>query len=96
MKIRVDPASLAERGNEILLLRDVLEETMDKIEVLVLSLDASWQGDAEKAFAARILYLKKELSGLTDFFGDCSALLLSAAEQYRIRDDTLATKINLI
>ncbi len=96
MKIQIDPSRLRAKSSDILFLRDELERNLEQIESLVLSSGGSWQGDAARAYASRILFVKKEYRIIHDFFSDYAALLLSIAERYTEHDKDLAAKINLI
>lgn len=96
MKISVEPAQLQNKSEEILQLKDELEDRMDQIETLVLSVNGAWQGDAEKAFASRIVYVKKQLLGITAFFEDYAQLLKNFSIDYEEYDTELCSKMNLV
>ena len=55
MNIQVDTSQLNQKSNEIRSLKIDLLNTMDQIELLVLSVNGGWQGDAERAFSEKIL-----------------------------------------
>lgn len=95
MTVQVDTTQLKQKSNEIKILRNELQNCMNQIEMLVLSMDGGWQGDAEKAYASRILYLKKEFSVILTFFDDYASLLNSFAVQYEEHDRSLSAKIQL-
>ena len=95
MDIQVNTNALADRSFRIRDLKNELNQTMEHIELLVLSVNGSWQGDAEKAFAEKILYVKHQFSHITAFFEEYAALLDSFAVNYDRQDGDIASKINL-
>ena len=58
MNIQVDTSQLVENSNEIKILKADLVNTMEQIELLILSVNGGWQGDAERAFSEKILFVK--------------------------------------
>ena len=95
MKIYADPIQMQNRSNSIRTVRAALENNMEQIESLVISINGSWQGDAERAYASRILFVKKEFSGIMTFLDDYATLLEAFSVQYDEFDSNLAAKINL-
>ena len=95
MNIQVDTSQLNQKSNEIRSLKIDLLNTMDQIELLVLSVNGGWQGDAERAFSEKILYVKKQFASIATFFDDCSELLKNFAYTYEQQESDLSSKINL-
>lgn len=95
MNIQVDTSQLVEKSNEVNILTAELLRTMEEIEILVLSVNGGWQGDAEKAFSEKILYVKKHFSHIATFFKDYADLLKNFAYSYEQQESDLASKINL-
>lgn len=95
MNIQVDTSQLAEKSSEIKLLKSDLLNTMEQIEFLVLSVKGNWQGDAEKAFSEKILYVKQQFSHIANFFEDYAELLKKFAYTYEQQESELSSKINL-
>ena len=95
MTIQVEPSQLAEKSNEINILTSEMLKTMDEIEILVLSVNGGWQGDAERAFSEKILYVKKQFSHIATFFNDYANLLKDFAYTYEQQETDLSSKINL-
>ena len=95
MNIQVDPNQLMEKSNDIRLLEQELLKIMDEIELLVLSVNGSWQGDAEQAFAQKILYVKKQFANIATFFEDYAEVLKTFAYAYEQQEADLSSKINL-
>ena len=62
MQIQVETSHMADKSSEILFLKNELLKTMEQVELLILSVNGVWQGDAERAFAEKILYVKEEFS----------------------------------
>lgn len=95
MNIQVDTSRLIEKSNEIKTLKIDLLNTMEQIETLVLSVNGSWQGDAERAFSEKILFVKKQFTNIATFFDDYSELLKGFAYTYEQQETDLSSKINL-
>lgn len=95
MKICADPTELRRRSDDMKTIGTELRHGMESIEALVLSLNGAWQGEAERAYASRILFVKQEFADIMAFFDDCASLLASFAAQYEEQDSDLAAKINL-
>ena len=95
MDIQVEPIKLIEKSNEIKTVTSELTRVMDNIEFLVLSLNGNWQGDAERAFAEKIIFVKKHFSDIATFFNDYSDLLDKFANVYEQQESDLSSKINL-
>lgn len=95
MNIQVDTSQLVEKSNEIKTLKADLLNTMEQIEMLVLSANGGWQGDAERAFSEKVLYVKKEFANIATFFDDYAELLKGFAYTYEQQETDLSSKINL-
>lgn len=95
MNIQVDTSKLVDKSNEIKSLKTELVNTMEQIEILVLSANGGWQGDAERAFSEKILYVKKQFANIATFFDDYAELLKSFAYTYEQQETDLSSKINL-
>ena len=95
MNIQVDTTKLVQKSNDIKSVKLDLMSTMDQIEELVLSVNGSWQGQAERAFSEKIIYVKKQFSGIATFFDDYSELLKQFAYSYEQQEADLSSKINL-
>ena len=95
MDIQVDSSQLVEKSNEINILTAEMSKIMENIEILILSVNGGWQGDAEKAFSEKILYVKKNFSPIAAFFKEYAELLKSFAYAYEQQEADLTSKINL-
>ena len=95
MNIQVDTSQLVEKSNEIKILKADLVNTMEQIELLILSINGGWQGDAERAFSEKILFVKKQFANIATFFDDYSELLKGFAYTYEQQETDLSSKINL-
>lgn len=95
MRINVDTLQLQQKSNEIRVLRNELEKTMEEIERLVVSLNGNWQGEAERAYASQIIYVKKQFSNIAVFFDDYATTLEGFAVGYDTLESQLSSKINL-
>lgn len=72
-----------------------LENVMNEIESFVLSLNGPWQGDAERAYSGKIIYVKKEYSKIMKFFDDYAGVIFNCGEEYEQYDSELSSKIKL-
>ena len=95
MDIQVDTPQLVIKSNEIKNLNTDLLNTMEQIEALVLSVNGGWQGDAERVFSEKILYVKKQFANIATFFDDYAELLKGFAYTYEQQETDLSTSINL-
>lgn len=95
MDIQVNTMSMADKSFHIRALKNELCQTMEEIELLVLSVNGAWQGDAEKAFAEKILYVKHQFSHISAFFEEYANLLDQFSREYDRVDRDIASKINL-
>lgn len=90
MNIQVDTSQLVEKSNEIKTMRAELLNTMEQIEILILSVNGAWQGDAERAFSEKILYVKKQFANIAAFFDDYAELLKGFAYTYEQQETDLS------
>ncbi len=95
MDIFVEPNKLMQRSNDIRLIRSEIEKIMTNIELLVVSLNGNWQGDAERACSGKIIYIKKEYAEMLAFLNDYANLLDNCSIGYEQYDAELESKINL-
>ncbi len=96
MRICVDVAGIKDMKNDIQKISDDLRTYMEQVENVVLSIDGEWQGEAEKAYVARIVYVKSQFSTVIEFLEQYIKLLDDFSDQYEEHDKELAAKINLI
>lgn len=95
MDIQVNTMAMEDRSFHIRGLKNELTQTMEQIELLILSVDGAWQGDAEKAFAEKILYVKNQFSHIAAFFEEYATLLDQFSREYQRQESDIASKINL-
>ena len=93
MKIAVDADRMHSMAGEIRTTVDALRYNMDTMEILVHSLNGEWQGDAERAFASKILYVRREFKEVENFFAEYASLLERFAEEYIRHEDEVAAKV---
>ena len=96
MTISVDTEALHGRSGEIAAVSGELESCMQQIENVVLSIGSQWQGDAERAYTAKLLMLRQQYAGMTAFLNEYAALLTDFSERYEAYDRELSEKINFI
>ena len=93
MRITVDTDRMAAISGAIRTVTDTLRDNMDSMESLVNSLSGEWQGNAGRAYASRILCVRREFKEVERFFEEYASLLSRFAEEYRSHEDELAAKI---
>ena len=93
MKILVDAERMQIVSTEMRTTIDTLRYNMNSMEVLVNSLNGEWQGDAEKAYASRMMYVRREFKEVEKFFEEFATFLSQFSEDYMRHEDELATKI---
>ncbi len=96
MDIQVNPVELRYKSDTIKIINNDLRMLMENIEILVLSVNGSWQGDAEKAYSEKILFVKNQFEPIAMFFDDYSDLLRQFADEYESQESDMVSKINLI
>lgn len=94
MNIQVETTQLLDKSNDIRLVKDNLAEIMEQIEQLILSVEGDWQGDAERTFSSKIVFVKKQFSNILSFFESYSYLLVSFADSYEQLEDDISFRIN--
>lgn len=95
MKICVDTEALDQKCAELRSASAELEDYMNQIESVVLSIGNEWQGDAERAYTARLLYIRQEFRGITGFLEGYAELLETISAKYEAYDKELSSKIYL-
>ena len=95
MEIIADPHRLRTEKSEINFLTESLRSNMNEIEALVLGTNGEWQGDAEVAYAGKIIYVKSQYMKLINFLEQYAEVIGAFAEQYEDYERQLAQKIEL-
>lgn len=93
MKIMVDADRMHSIASDIRTTTDTLRYNMDSIERLVYSMDGEWKGDAERAFASKIVYVRNEFREVERFFVEYASLLERFAEEYIRHEDEVTAKL---
>lgn len=71
-------------------------KNMKQIEQFVYSMEGEWQGDAQRAFAGKILYIKEQFQPLFRFLQELTELLKIQAELYEEQEDNIRKKLNAL
>lgn len=93
MKITVDADRMNAVSGEIRVTVDALRNNMNQLEILINSLNGEWQGDAERAYAGRLVYVRREFREAERFFEECASLLGRFSEEYMRHEEELVVKI---
>ena len=95
MKVSVNTEEMREKSCEIRSLCSELNNNMRQIENTILSIGSEWQGDAERAYTAKLIYIRQQYSSVTKFVEDYADMLEIISLQYEEHDKELSAKINL-
>ncbi len=93
MKIHVDAVKMHAVSGEIRAVTDTLRANMDRLEFLVAGLQGEWQGEAERAYASRLVCVRREFRELERFFEEYASLLGRFAEEYMRCEEEFCSKI---
>ena len=96
MIVRADRDALCDAADQMLLIDKDLKRIQYAIEQIVYSTCTDWQGDAERAFAEKIILINEKFDILHSFVTDYSQKLKVFADAYEEFDTDIAKKINLI
>ena len=96
MEISVNTQAMLEMAEKARILKNELNSEYSQIECLVLSVGADWQGDAERAFASKIVYLKKHFEKLESFFEELSDFFEKFSGQYEEVEKAVINELNQI
>ena len=95
MVIYADTAEMREMSGELHQIRTELENYMNEIETVVLSIGTEWQGNAERAYTAQLIFLRRQFNGMIRFLEEYAGLLESFSSDYETYDRELSSKICL-
>ncbi len=93
MKTQIDISRLNRYSEELYNINNQLDNNMQRIENLVLSLGSEWQGCAELAYVAKLLLVRKQFESLTDFINDYVYTLKSIAVDFEEVEKEIYNKI---
>ena len=93
MRITVDADRMHSMAGQIRTTVDMLRYNMDTMEMLVYSMNGEWQGNAERAYASKIVYVRNEFKAVEQFFTEYASLLERFAEEYIRHEDELTAKL---
>ena len=96
MEISVNTQAMMDMAEKARILKGELHNEYQQIELLVLSVGTDWQGDAERAFASKIIYLKKHFEKLESFFEELSEFFEKISEQYEEVENAVINELNQI
>lgn len=96
MEINVNTQSMISLAEKASMLKEEIHNEYNQIESLVLSVGADWQGDAERAFASKIVYLKKHFERLEEFFEELCAFFEKFSEKYEEIERSVINELNQI
>lgn len=96
MKIEVNTDGMIKESGSIKTITAELQTVMAEIENCVISVNGKWQGDSEKAFAQKIIYVKNQFSNIISFFDEYAETLCKLANEYENFDCILKNKITVL
>ena len=91
-----DSQKMIERYHEIRNINRQLQQNIEKIEKLVLSIEGEWQGNSGKAYVDKLIYVKSKFNVLNCFYDEYSELLKQYAEMYENHEKELLLKISRV
>lgn len=92
MKISVDVDEMINRANIIEEIAEELQINMHNIEKLILDLGFEWQGNAELAYTAKLLFIKKQFEILYSFIIEYMQIIYSIVNDYENIENELLSK----
>lgn len=96
MEISVNAEAMLNMAEKTRILKNEIHNEYNQIERLVLSVGADWQGESERAFASRIVYLKKHFEKLESFFEELSDFYEKISARYEEVEKTIINEFNQI
>ena len=96
MIVAADRDAMYEASDRIKLIDKELRRIQYDVEQLVYSTCTGWQGDAERAFAEKLIFINEQFNDLHAFVDYYSEMLKRFADSYETLDEETAKKIKLI
>lgn len=94
--ISFDTEKMLEKYGEMLSITRQLQNNMNHIEKLVLELNGEWQGQAEKLFAEKIVFVNNRYQRITLFLEEYAEQLKKHAKIYETHEEELIQRLNLV
>lgn len=82
MNIYIETDRLLGKAESMRETANYLKENMGRIENLIINLDTVWQGEAGRAYIAKILFVKKQFEALYDFIMEYAEVICSIVKDY--------------
>lgn len=73
-----------------------MQENMKRIEQIVMDVRGDWQGEAEKAFEKKLLYVKAQFVPLQQFWKEYAVQIREQAELYAEHESEIRSKLNRV
>lgn len=96
MQLLADADALQRSTDRIASIKSELEKELSMIEQAILSLDADWQGNAERVYASKIVYIKNEYKKLIQFYDGLITLIKNVSDRYSELEKSVLLGINQI
>lgn len=93
MNIYLETDGLISKADDMREIATYLNENMKKIENLVINLGLDWQGKSEIAYAAKILFVKKQFDTLYDFIIEYTETIYSIVNEYENIENQLLSQM---
>lgn len=91
--IKIRPADLRSRANELEKLRQTHLTVMKQMRILVMSLSDSWKGEAQEAFVNNYLAKNQTMTDFSNTLEQYIQLANTAADKAESMDKSLLTKV---
>ncbi|MCM1244436.1 MAG: WXG100 family type VII secretion target [Roseburia sp.] len=73
-----------------------IQENMKRIEQIVMDVRGDWQGEAEKAFEKKLLYVKAQFAPVQQFWKEYAVQIREQAELYEEHESEIRSKLNRV
>lgn len=91
-----DTEKMKETYVQMMELLHEIRVNMGRIEQLVHETEGDWQGNAEKVFAQKLLFVKEKFVPVYHFWEEYAGWLKEQAEQYEEHESEIHSKLNLV
>lgn len=94
--IQITPETLRGQANTVVKYKNEQQLTMQRIRNIVLSLEDSWKGEAQKAFVVKFQSMDQSYQKLSEVLEAYAKLMESAANEMQNIDQSLKNMIQRI
>lgn len=96
MKLTINSDQVRNSGRDLKFFVNDLRANLNGIELLIAGLEGDWQGEAEREYASKIVYVRSEFNELEKFLLDLSEMMDRFADEYDEHEDSVSSKISAV